>query len=211
MSPKYKLTYFDGRGLAEVTRLLFAYKGVEYEDVRIQREKWPELKPSTTFGQIPILEVDGHTIAQSRAIARFVAKELGIAGKNNIEAAECDMVVDAVYDAFSSVSAYRNETDETRKGVIYKKFVEETFPNLAASFEKILKANGKGVFVGDSVTWADIAVAHFLWSLYSIKHEGHVGSEEMLDKFPIVKEHVSHTLDLPTIKKWIEKRPVTEF
>ena len=34
--PKYKLNYFNGKGLAEVSRLLFAYAGVEYEDNRFK-------------------------------------------------------------------------------------------------------------------------------------------------------------------------------
>ena len=42
----YKLTYFNLRGLAEQSRLLFALAGKEYEDERIDREKWPELKQS---------------------------------------------------------------------------------------------------------------------------------------------------------------------
>lgn len=30
----YKLIYFNARGIAEVSRLLFAYAGVDYEDFR---------------------------------------------------------------------------------------------------------------------------------------------------------------------------------
>ncbi len=43
----YKLIYFDdvvGRG--EVTRLLLHQAGVEFVDERINKESWPELKPS---------------------------------------------------------------------------------------------------------------------------------------------------------------------
>jgi len=42
----YKLTYFNGRGRAELSRLIFAQAGVPYEDVRIEGAQWPELKPS---------------------------------------------------------------------------------------------------------------------------------------------------------------------
>jgi len=42
----YKLTYFNGRGRAEFSRLIFAQAGVKYEDVRIERAAWAELKPS---------------------------------------------------------------------------------------------------------------------------------------------------------------------
>lgn len=42
----YKLTYFDVRGLAEVSRLILHYAGVEFEDKRITHDEWPAIKPS---------------------------------------------------------------------------------------------------------------------------------------------------------------------
>ena len=44
--PKYKLTYFDVRGRAEMTRMAFAAGGIEFEDCRVKREEWAALKPS---------------------------------------------------------------------------------------------------------------------------------------------------------------------
>ena len=46
---KIKLTYFNGRGRAEVSRLMLAYKGVDYEDCRVAGEEWQKLKPSKRF------------------------------------------------------------------------------------------------------------------------------------------------------------------
>ena len=47
MMPKYRLTYFNFRGRAELARLIFAVADVEYEDERITEiEKWMKLKPS---------------------------------------------------------------------------------------------------------------------------------------------------------------------
>ena len=43
--PKYQLIYFNVRGRAEILRLLFAEAGVEYEDTRIEFDKWPAMKP----------------------------------------------------------------------------------------------------------------------------------------------------------------------
>ena len=48
------------------------------------------------FGKLPVLEYDGKTIAQSRAIARFLGKKYGLAGKTDIEEAEADMIVDYI-------------------------------------------------------------------------------------------------------------------
>jgi glutathione S-transferase len=46
MLHQYKLVYFNGRGKAEPTRLLFAAAGVKYEDFRVDFSKWPEEKKS---------------------------------------------------------------------------------------------------------------------------------------------------------------------
>ena len=50
MAPHYKLTYFGIRARAEPTRIVFAYAGVDYEDVRIsfenRAEEWPPVKNS---------------------------------------------------------------------------------------------------------------------------------------------------------------------
>ena len=47
--PEYKLTYFNLRGRAELSRLIFAYAGQKFQDVRIEREQWPELKESESM------------------------------------------------------------------------------------------------------------------------------------------------------------------
>ena len=58
----------------------------------------PALKPSLPFGQLPVLEVDGVTIGQSMAIARYLANEYGIAGTSNMVKAQVDEVVDVIND-----------------------------------------------------------------------------------------------------------------
>ena len=58
----------------------------------------PALKPSLPFGQLPVLEVDGVTIGQSMAIARYLANEYGIAGSSNMVKAQVDEVVDVMND-----------------------------------------------------------------------------------------------------------------
>lgn len=46
-NPTFTLFYFNVKALAEPIRFLFAYGGQEYEDVRVTRDEWPALKPST--------------------------------------------------------------------------------------------------------------------------------------------------------------------
>ena len=54
------------------------------------------------FGQVPVLEVDGKKVCQSVAISRYLAKQFGIAGKNDWEALEIDVTVDTIHDLRAS-------------------------------------------------------------------------------------------------------------
>ena len=52
---KFVFYYFDVKGLGEGCRLLMVYGGQEFEDRRITREEWPEIKPSEYFCNIIFL------------------------------------------------------------------------------------------------------------------------------------------------------------
>jgi prostaglandin-H2 D-isomerase / glutathione transferase len=70
----YKLHYFNGRGRAEVSRLIFATVGQQFEDIRYESSEWPSYKSKMPLGQMPVLEVDEFKLPQSLSIARFLAK-----------------------------------------------------------------------------------------------------------------------------------------
>jgi glutathione S-transferase len=82
----FKFHYFDGRGRGELTRLIFVASGQPFEDLRISYEtEWPQRKNETPIGQMPYLEYNGTVLPQSIAIARFIAKENNLAGKDSLE------------------------------------------------------------------------------------------------------------------------------
>ena len=70
----YKLYYFNGRGRAELSRLIFAAAGQKYEDIRFERDEWPQYKRRSPLGHAPYLEVvqDGKVfqLAQSITIGK---------------------------------------------------------------------------------------------------------------------------------------------
>ena len=49
-------------------------------------------------GQLPVLEIDGIKIGQSITIARFLANKFNLSGKNEIENAQADMILDYIQD-----------------------------------------------------------------------------------------------------------------
>ena len=71
-----KLTYFDIEGVAEPVRLALLLAGAPFDDVRVKFPDWPELKPKTPYGQLPILQIDDspEMMTQSGAMLRYCGK-----------------------------------------------------------------------------------------------------------------------------------------
>lgn len=108
--PKIVLTYFDARARGELSRLILAAAGIPYEDKRIplpwvDPTEWQKLKPNTPQGVLPVLEYDGKELSQSVTIARFLAKQAGLAGRNEWEQAQADMIVDNVVELVNNSKA----------------------------------------------------------------------------------------------------------
>ena len=90
--------YFNTMGRGELSRLIFAQAGIKYEDARLSREEWAELKPKTPTGMLPLLEVDGKPLVGSGPVARFLAEKFGLAGKTDFENSQIAGIVDYVAD-----------------------------------------------------------------------------------------------------------------
>jgi len=218
---QYKLTYFNLRGLGEVPRLVFAAAGQAYTDHRLPFERnadgtfntfeWasnPALKEATPFHKLPVLEVDGVTIAQSMAISRFLAKRFGLFGATDIEGAQVDQVCEQIQDIRKAYWTAR-EKDGANKPATpeaseVRKFITEALPTHHAFFEKLLNKAGKGYLVGDKLSLADIS---FYYVIYILNTEG--PAVETLDKFPGLKKLYETVANQEGIKKHVETRPVT--
>jgi len=205
MAPKVKLLYFDGRGRGEMIRIMLSYGGVEFEDKRIKMEEWPQVKPTTKCGFVPELTWDDKLLVQSNAIARFVAREVGIAGKSNVEMAQCDAVVDFCSELAEASVSIKFAPDEEKKKAALEKFN----PKLDAfikNIEKILEENGGEWLVGKDFTWADLSVAIALhqWT----KVFAGVEWEEKTPKLLALSKKVH---DLPKIKAHMDSRPDAPF
>ncbi|XP_051866069.1 hematopoietic prostaglandin D synthase-like [Pristis pectinata] len=195
--PNYKLTYFKLRGRAETARYIFAYSGINYEDETIERSVWAQLKPTLLFKQLPILKVDEIELNQSTAIARYLARETGLAGKSNIEQAQVDAIVDTIND-FMNLFPW-TERDEAVKQKMNEDIVTNNIPILLDGLCKLL--GDRTWFVGDSVTWAD-----FHWAVCSITLSSLNADLHNYPKLLALKERVEA---LPQIAAWIEQRPKT--
>merc|ERR1719225_1983923 len=150
------LTYFNGRGRAETSRLILAHAGRKYEDKRITFDAIPSLKPSLPYGQVPVLEYQGATLCQSITVARFLAMECGLAGRDSLENAKIDEVVDAVSDLLSERNKFVFEKDADIKEEKMTKFKTEIAPNILKNLEATLIRRGGQYFSGRVTSWADL-------------------------------------------------------
>jgi len=188
--------------------MLFAAGGQEFKDVRIERADWPGAhKAGTPFGQLPMLEADGVKLCQSNTCARFLARKFNLAGKNDLEQAQADMIVDCLEDSAKPILQFAFEKDEAKKAEMKKKFVDETLPNYFTLLEGLLKSNqgGDKFFVGSDMTWADIAFINFISWL------GMAGAEGQVKNYPKLNALNDKVQKCPKIAEWIAKRPKTEF
>jgi len=202
MAKNIKLTYFNGKGRGELSRLILAYAAVPYEDKRVTFQEWPALKPQMPLGFMPVLEYDGEVISQSKTIARFLAKKFGIAGKTNLEQAKADMIVDCVTDIEIARYKWVFAPDPTAKQTGKEAFEKETLPKFLSQMLDIFQ-QGKGTFmVGEELTWADIAVAGFLDLCVPT-----VDVDK--EKFKPLIDLMARVFEIPNVKKYLDTRPVT--
>ena len=69
---------------------------VPFEDVILTGDAWSSLKRETPWGQVPVLEVDGKMLAQSRTIMAYVGRVTGLHPEDPFAAAKVDEFCDTV-------------------------------------------------------------------------------------------------------------------
>ncbi|NXP75691.1 HPGDS synthase, partial [Ramphastos sulfuratus] len=100
------------------------------------------------FGKLPVLEVDGVVIHQSLAIARYLAKESGLAGQTPVEQALADAIVDTL-DDFMTLFPWAERNQDVRKRA-FDEILTNNAPELLKNLDTFL--GDKNWFVGKSVS-----------------------------------------------------------
>jgi glutathione S-transferase len=157
--PKPKLTYFDFAGSrGEECRLAFHVAGVDFEDNRIERSTWLELKPKTPFGSLPTCELEGRGIlAQSNAILVYIGREHGLHPRDNWAAAQHESLMSAVEDLRGAVVPTLRISDPEEKKLAREELAANFLPRWGGCVERALSGLGAGPFVaGDAIHVADI-------------------------------------------------------
>jgi len=207
MSHTYKLTYGKGRGLAEISRLLFAVGEVDYEDIRWTPEEFQAKKQDLPFKTIPSLEVDGKVFCQGSAISRFLAKEFGLMGDNNMETLRIEEIVECIVDCRAELTKFYYEKAEAKRAEIMENTKSTFLPKLFQYLNMRLKENneGKGFFVGDKLSYADLVVFN------GFEMTNDLFKSDVLGSHLLLQYHRDRVAGDPRIAAWLKKRPVTEY
>ena len=205
---KLKLIYPDiPFWRAETSRLALFIGEIEFEDFRPSKEELATMRNEGIFpfGQFPVLQVDGKTIAQTGAIARFCGKLSGLyPTENDFYAAKVDEVIDLATDITAKIRPSLIEKNPEKRMEMRRELSETVLPQWLGFMETLLENNGKtGYFVDDSLTVADLAA----WRLCGWISGGIIDGipETILDAFPLLNAHQNHISNLPKVLEWLEK------
>ncbi|XP_072391084.1 glutathione S-transferase-like [Diabrotica undecimpunctata] len=201
MAHTYKVTYFDIKFIArgEPIRMLLSYGGIPFEDIRIKHEDWPKVKPTTPLGQLPVLEIDGKAIPQSKAICRYLASLVKLDGKDVKENVALDVAVETLLDVQNLTFDTMFISDAVEKEEKLKKLKEVTSFYLGKLEEYAKKHNGYIAF--ERLSWADILFV----CVYQLL--ANVVGKEAVDSYPSLLKVKKNVLTVKNINSWIRNRP----
>jgi glutathione S-transferase len=163
-------------------------------------------KADMPLSQLPVLEFDGTKLPQSMSIARFLAKQFHLAGKDNFEQAKVDAFVDTINDTLTNFLSTYYEKDETKKQELQKKYFAEELPKHLQNLENLgkLYGNGGSYFVGSHLTWADLYF--YVASEYLLE-----SAADCLTKNPWLEQNRAEVEKQPRIAEYLKNRPKTSF
>ncbi|XP_040839480.1 glutathione S-transferase alpha-3-like isoform X1 [Ochotona curzoniae] len=210
MAGKPILHYSNDRGNMESIRWLLAAAGVEFEEEYIEtREDLEKLMNDGVlmFQQVPLVEIDGMKLVQTRAILNYIANKHNLYGKDIKERALIDMYDEGIADLNQLIIRYPYSDPGVKEATIAQikdKARNRYFP----AFEKVLKSHGQDYLVGNQLSKADVRLVELLYHVEEV-------DPTIITSFPLLQAFKTRISSLPTVKKFLQpgsqrKPPVDE-
>uniref|UniRef100_A0A8D2I4V9 glutathione transferase n=1 Tax=Urocitellus parryii TaxID=9999 RepID=A0A8D2I4V9_UROPR len=182
MAGKPILHYFDGRARMESIRWLLAAAGVEFEEKFMKtRDDLEKLRKdgSLMFQQVPMVEIDGMKLVQTRAILNYIAAKYNLYGKDIKERA---LFIQKIY-----IFLIVLETE--------KRQIKDMVDWYLESF--VLTSHGQDYLVGNRLSKADVHLTELLYHTEEL-------DSTVLANFPLLKALRTRVSNLPTVKKFLQ-------
>lgn len=194
----------------ECVRMCLTFGGVPFEDRRVSYEELYSVGV-LTFGTYPALEVNGRSINQTQAMAKYAGHVSGFYPSDPWQAAKVDEVFAAITDATFCITKTQDIKDLEVKAKMRDKMMRPggKLHRLLAGLDKLLVQNGRNGFcAGTTASVADFAVWRFVIWLCSGIVIG-VDPEVFERSFPELVQLYRRVDAIPKVQDW--KRRYPEF
>ena len=222
--PKVHLRYFKISGVAETIRHVMALGGIEWTEsgwpIDFSKFTGPASVPvaaplfaaSRSAGELavnmdraPVIVVDGKfELGQSKTIERYLARRLGLLGKDEVEAAQIDAITEHCRDIKDKYQKAKVDKEEKAK------FFAETMPDFMQKMDKAIGMGATGTtgppLIGKTLSLADVTLFVFIKDFFDDKEL----AANSVAKCPRLLASLKATGEHPNIVNYRTKRDATK-
>nr|AAB01057.1 S-crystallin [Doryteuthis opalescens] len=223
--PNYTLYYFNGRGRAEILRMMFAAAAVKYMDKRFEFNEWDKYRKDMPCMCVPVLEMDGGMrMPETMAIARYLAREYGFYPKNSMDMMRCDYIADCFYEIMHDYMRYYHwkngrfrfgkdgmmGSDMGGNDCNYDNYMQwrymNTFNRVMPFMERTLsmRNGGSNFFMGDQMMWCDMMC-------YCCMENPMMENQSMFSNYPKLMSLYKRVSAHPKISTYLKSRSNTNW
>ena len=195
---------------AEVARIPLYISNTKFEDKRITSEEFSYIKENgkmtdgtiIPFSQLPVLVIDGQSIAQTGAIARICGKISGFYPDSLVEAGKVDQIIDTATDINMLMRPSMREQDPDKKKLMRQELSKNDLPKYFGYLENLLKDENIW-FAENRMTIADIAI----WRLMGWLKSGVIDDipKDITDDFNKLNRVYNEVNNNTDIKRWVSE------
>ena len=195
---------------AEVARIPLYISNTKFEDKRITSEEFSYIKENgkmtdgtiIPFSQLPVLVIDGQSIAQTGAIARICGKISGFYPDSLVEAGKVDQIIDTATDINMLMRPSMREQDPDKKKLMRQELSKNDLPKYFGYLENLLKDENIW-FAENRMTIADIAI----WRLMGWLKSGVIDDipQDISDDYNKLNRVYNEVNNNTDIKRWVSE------
>ena len=195
---------------AEVARIPLYISNTKFEDKRITSEEFSYIKENgkmtdgtiIPFSQLPVLVIDGQSIAQTGAMARICGKISGFYPDSLVEAGKVDQIIDTATDINMLMRPSMREQDPDKKKLMRQELSKNDLPKYFGYLENLLQDENIW-FAENRMTIADIAI----WRLMGWLKSGVIDDipQDITDDFNKLNRVYNEVNNNTDIKRWVSE------
>mmetsp|Transcript_35284 Transcript_35284/g.90241 ORF Transcript_35284/g.90241 Transcript_35284/m.90241 type:complete len:250 (+) Transcript_35284:210-959(+) len=205
----YTLKYFGLPALGEPARMVLELSGVKWVDELVTFADWPAMKPTTKWGQLPVLITpSGKEMTQAKSILRYLGRKVYVNGKPLYPACpekafDVDEMIDALEDARATMLPTFAIEDQAEKEAARAALLAPD-GKMTAVLLKLEERCGSPYILGDQLTVADLWCYMFVNVLRCGFLEGF--PKDYLTAYPGLSAVAANCASMPRIAAYIEKK-----